>query len=520
MAPKRVARQAKAKAKREAQERLRVRLDYKTKRMLNRRRAVQGMNVLLSGLSLSELALNPKDTDMNGLGRALRVLEKRCTARGALRSAVQAWVSNGGKLPAGIRLTDANDVQVVSDDAETAPLVGGHKVLITTFELKSQAFMLTYNSRHFTPDKWLAFRDHMKELHTRRGSKAWSACMETSPHTAHSSGEEVQPRYHTHGYLLWTDGIGYRSDTLNDLTFEGVRPRVDKCVQGSNTKAPRRAALHGLWYVYVKKAGTLYSDSNWIPWTADYSPSSWWLVSLWEQHKLSHAQYLDLSVQFRTGHASRRKEVLQVIADENAAAVRDHVTAEEKVLNDRQPLQPFCHFPELDAFVELFSESMRRRPILLIIGGTNSGKSLLAKEVLRRVGEKLQLPGFVEITVEGADFLDLSTFVVNQHAGILLDGVGDALLFHTNREVLQGRPKECAGGQSRTMMYAYTYTLARRAVVATMDLSAKRLHMLKTDHWLAASQNVLQLWLDRPAWQNSTPLSSPSVSLSLPAAPH
>ena len=105
MAPKRVARQAKAKAKREAQERLRVRLDYKTKRMLNRRRAVQGMNVLLSGLSLSELALNPKDTDMNGLGRALRVLEKRCTARGALRSAVQAWVSNGGKLPAGIRLT-------------------------------------------------------------------------------------------------------------------------------------------------------------------------------------------------------------------------------------------------------------------------------------------------------------------------------------------------------------------------------------------------------------------------------
>ena len=134
MAPKRVARQAKAKAKREAQERLRVRLDYKTKRMLNRRRAVQGMNVLLSGLSLSELALNPKDTDINGLGRALRVLEKRCTARGALRSAVQAWVSNGGKLPAGIRLTDANDVQVVSDDAEIAPLVGGHKVLITTFE--------------------------------------------------------------------------------------------------------------------------------------------------------------------------------------------------------------------------------------------------------------------------------------------------------------------------------------------------------------------------------------------------
>ena len=51
-----------------------------------------------------------------------------------------------------------------------------------------------------------------------------------------------------------------------------------------------------------------------------------------------------------------------------------------------------------------------------------------------------------------------------------------------------------------TMMYSYSYTLSRRAVVVTMDLSALNLHMLKTDHWLSSEANVWQLWLDRPAW--------------------
>ena len=50
------------------------------------------------------------------------------------------------------------------------------------------------------------------------------------------------------------------------------------------------------------------------------------------------------------------------------------------------------------------------------------------------------------------------------------------------------------------MMYSYPFTLCRRAVVATMDLSAKNIHMFATDHWLSNSQNVLLLRLDAPAW--------------------
>ena len=55
--------------------------------------------------------------------------------------------------------------------------------------------------------------------------------------------------------------------------------------------------------------------------------------------------------------------------------------------------------------------------------------------------------------------------------------------------------KQTKGALSATMIYSYKYTLARRAVVATFDLSAKNLSALKVDHWLKNPLNVLQLHL-------------------------
>ena len=45
------------------------------------------------------------------------------------------------------------------------------------------------------------------------------------------------------------------------------------------------------------------------------------------------------------------------------------------------------------------------------------------------------------------------------------------------------------------MMYSYKYTLARRAVVATFDLSAANLVALSKDHWMKNSLNIVQLHL-------------------------
>ena len=83
---------------------------------------------------------------------------------------------------------------------------------------------------------------------------------------------------------------------------------------------------------------------------------------------------------------------------------------------------------------------------------------------------------------------------------MLFDGVGDAMMLHRHREALQGRAKENRGGRSATMMYAYPFTLCRRAVVATMDLSATNLSFFESHHWLSDRRNVILLKLEQRAW--------------------
>ena len=89
--------------------------------------------------------------------------------------------------------------------------------------------------------------------------------------------------------------------------------------------------------------------------------------------------------------------------------------------------------------------------------------------MLKRIGKILGLSGFLEITVDMNDNLDFSDVDIRSHSGVLLDGVGDALILKKNREALQGRAKIAKAAQSATMMYSYKYTLAKRAAIATFD---------------------------------------------------
>ena len=59
-------------------------------------------------------------------------------------------------------------------------------------------------------------------------------------------------------------------------------------------------------------------------------------------------------------------------------------------------------------------------------------------------------------------------------------------------------------------MYSYAFTLCRRAVVVTMDLSAKNLHLLTTDHWLSDCKNVMVLRLAEAAWESPEPAAPPT----------
>ena len=108
-------------------------------------------------------------------------------------------------------------------------------------------------------------------------------------------------------------------------------------------------------------------------------------------------------------------------------------------------------------------------------------------------GEQVGLGGLsrvLEVTVEDSENMDLADFDRRVHAGVLLDGVGDAMFLKRNREALQGRPKIVKGAGSATNVFSYSYSFCGRAVVATFDLSAQNLEELHTDHWLCNRQNV------------------------------
>ena len=478
-----------------------------------RRAAVRRLNDLAADVAPGLKKLKPKNLDSRLFAQNLRHLNRQCVSgemRTRFKSIVLQWVAGRGKLPDGMTMAaaDNNNGAVCGEDndaeeepAEDNPVVPRHKVLNTNFTLKSKAFMLTHNSREFTKATWQAYRCKARDLSRRYGAKAWAACFERSEHAAGNLHEV----YHGHMYFYWSDEVGIHLENLDALSFLQVTPRVDRCVAPSSRF--RSAALHGLWYVAVMKAGTVDSTTNFPAWKK-YRPLAVWLTGLWDDHKLTHDQFLSLSAAFRSGHAKRKRDVLEAMRDEREIAVQEHVRQEQVALSTSDPLLEFRTFEEVNNFLEMHKKTStrRRRPMLVILGPTNLGKSLLAAHVLELVGHEHGLSGYAEITVEADETLDFSEFDISKDAGVLLDGVGDSLILKRNREVLQGRPKLCKGGKSSTMMYAYPYTLCRRAVVATLDTSAKNLHLFSTDPWLSDKRNCLVLQLTSSVW---TALATP-----------
>ena len=369
------------------------------------------------------------------------------------------------------------------------------------FELKSRAFMLTYNSFDFAPATWSSFLAYMKELRQKFGARAWSACLEQSLHADGGAAD----RYHLHGYLLWTDGVGVHTENLDPFIFQGVRPRIDVCVSKTSTVSLHTAATHGLWYVWLRKSGTLFNATNYEAgvW---YKPQAGWLQNLYQDKKLTYDRYMELSAKdFPLGHSARKRDAEEALRDTKAQAVDNLVASELALLKTGDGYQQPRSYPEVTEFVDMFRAPAWRRPVLLIVGATNLGKSLLAASVMEQVGDALGIANatFVEVTVENDQHIDFSDLDPEKHAGILLDGVSDVTLLQHNRETLQGRPKKLKGARSATMKFSFPFTLCRRATIITMDLSAKNLHLLRTDHWLSDRRNIIQLHLTERAYGSS-----------------
>ena len=162
---------------------------------------------------------------------------------------------------------------------EDPPEVPRHEVLEFGFRLESAALMMAYHSDAFNLETWPPFRRFIESLAQKHGARAWSACLEAN---ACGPATEVHAqKYHTHAYLMWTDGIGLRLRDIEPLSFLGQRPRSDLCTaRGPNIGGmASRAALHGLWYVAAMKAGTEQVATNHSAWR-DYTPSVVWLTGV------------------------------------------------------------------------------------------------------------------------------------------------------------------------------------------------------------------------------------------------
>ena len=478
-------------------------------RSQERRKNVSTLNALAKTYSLRVKISNIGNAKPKSVERLIKTLQLHCwvdSEREEIRAAAEMYVKNGGKIDGNILPQDSAPASQPASGCSPVA-VPRHKILVTGYRLQSHAFMPTYNNRDFRADAWPRFRDFVRGFARRYASTAWAACLEETLHPDSSVGDSSlthptqQDVFHTHAYLYWKGGDGVSLRNTDPLVFEGVKPRVDACTV-MNPMTMRDAACQGLYYVYVKKLGTLEVASNYLPWR-DYVPKGEWIMSLWGAHKITHEQFESLSMQIRRGHTARMKDLEAVLRTERAVNVRTHVESEAKLLAEHAPLNPMRRdIAEVEAFISSFGPTnfSWRRPILVITGPTRLGKSLLAADVLLRVAKLLGLHRYLEVTVEDDVNLDLSAFDVSKHSGVLLDGVGDALMLEHHREALQGRPKTSTGGRSATMVYSYPFSLARRGVIATMDPSAKNLEALQTHHWLSDRRNVIWVDLTTPAW--------------------
>ena len=207
MAPKRAAAKAKAAA-------LAARVATSNARRDRRREACRALNQLANELGVGHAGLDAKEASGSEVERLIRLLERRVREDGPLerlRGAAKAFADNGGELSA----------EVVSEEASLSPFVPKHRVLASFFKLKSKAFMLTYNSNDFAVATWAPFRQFVMEVSKAWGARAWAACLEKSLHS------ETPDRHHLHAYLLWTDGVGVETRSLDAFYFQDVRPDAE-----------------------------------------------------------------------------------------------------------------------------------------------------------------------------------------------------------------------------------------------------------------------------------------------------
>ena len=116
--------------------------------------------------------------------------------------------------------------------------------------------------------------------------------------------------------------------------------------------------------------------TNFPPFQA-YAVEGWWLDALLKGGKLTRQVYLGLASRVCVGFQKRHADVLAAERYEREQAAELAVMEMQDALKTQ--MNGVKAFPVVSSFVSLFADGcvLPRRPVLVIVGATNLGKSLL-----------------------------------------------------------------------------------------------------------------------------------------------
>lgn len=310
-----------------------------------------------------------------------------------------------------------------------------------------------------------------------------------------SSHSEDVGRVHFHCYFSWhgsgVEGIDHR--TTDAFVFKDVRPRVDCNTEHRGPHYWLKAAQHGHFYTSVEKLGTLYTATNYAPWTGLWTPEEHWLKSLWKGHKLSHDQYMRLSILFRDGH-DRRKQCVDAVRAAELSASCSEEKRQARALIERAAL-PFKPLPDIvQQWKQQYDQPKERYQMLVLHGPSCTGKSRLARSLF---GVEQTLV----VDVQHAAHPDLRNFRRCDHKAVLFDEVASPKFIVDNKKVLQAHVDGAILGQSATQLYTYEIFLWRTPLMLTTNSYDYSEYSASDQNWIET--NAVSLFVGEPVWDAS-----------------
>ena len=354
----------------------------------------------------------------------------------------------------------------------------------TGFRLRSTSCLFTWNNESFAAsDLNVLWNTFVAWLSALTFVSCWTATMERSLKSLELG------RIHLHAFVEFTKAVDW--NTLENMRFEDGLPNAAPTrARGDNIRTVKD---QGHFYVWANKIGTLkVLSSGYEPWK-DYAVKGLWIDSLWSEHKLDHATYLEYAMQVRVGFLNRSKQV-------EAIQTRERVTSLQQKRNriaaQLAPLQKQFKAEVVEALQrwnEQYKEVQPRYSFLVLRGASRTGKSTLA----RSLGMVLKFGGapFVQ-TVQSAVDPDLRNYDEAIHSFILFDNVNSMKFILDQRALFQANNDVHTLGESKTGCYSYSVWLHAVRIVVTVDMSAK---WDSNELWI--KENCMEIFLKGPSWQ-------------------